>query len=312
MFQDVPLLLYEAALLLCSFLPPRVALFLAGRVGALNFWWTSYQQPKPMSAIATQMVRRLGADPDLVQRWLRRTFELSAIQDCEDWLLPRLTRKTADRLVQIDGVEHLSAALGQGRGAVLVTAHFMSTRLVLGSLLLRGYPLVLRRPGRREAPSRSFSEWILRRSLRGLEALGCRLFYLAGRRQFASTYFWNALKRNEIVVQFADSVVTNERLIEVEFVNQMTRLDPEWAVLAATARAPVLPIWIHRPTRSGPAVAVIGEPLEVGRNHRAAVEQEARHFGAEILRDPACWNRWLNLLRRARNAQARPSEPVNE
>jgi KDO2-lipid IV(A) lauroyltransferase len=55
--------------------------------------------------------------------------------------LPLLTSENVDRLVTIEGLEHLDAALAKGHGVMLATAHFGNFEIGNGALAVLGYPL---------------------------------------------------------------------------------------------------------------------------------------------------------------------------
>lgn len=55
---------------------------------------------------------------------------------------PRLTPGDIQKYVTVEGIEHLEAALKEGRGAIIFSAHFGNWELLLASLSLMGYPTV--------------------------------------------------------------------------------------------------------------------------------------------------------------------------
>jgi KDO2-lipid IV(A) lauroyltransferase len=55
--------------------------------------------------------------------------------------MPRLGEVGFQRLVSVEGIEHLDRALAQGKGAVLATGHFGNWELMGAAIAQRGYPM---------------------------------------------------------------------------------------------------------------------------------------------------------------------------
>ena len=55
--------------------------------------------------------------------------------------MPRMSTETIHQLVTFEGREHIDQALAQGRGAIVLTAHFGNWELLGASILANGYTI---------------------------------------------------------------------------------------------------------------------------------------------------------------------------
>jgi len=85
---------------------------------------------------------RLGIAADQASRAVRENFRIHYVSQLLVFLYPRLTRTSLGELAAVAGLEHLDAALAQGRGVVLVQAHFGPEQLALAALSLLGHQVV--------------------------------------------------------------------------------------------------------------------------------------------------------------------------
>ena len=99
-------------------------------------------------------------------------------------------------------------------------------------------------------------------------------------------------RRNEIVIVVLDFSFSNQN-VEVEFLNATVAFPEGPALLAKVTEAPLLSVWLNRPSPSGPAEVTIGSPVVVSGDHVGVVQQLATRLEEQIRRDPPTWAYWL-------------------
>ena len=193
--------------------------------------------------------------------------------------LPGLNRRKVDRLLEHVGWEHYNQALEQGRGAIVVTAHFGNFDLLACAQAVRGVPLHILT---REQHVGGFNRyWMSVREKLGVRMLPVKKSALRIRR---------LLKQEQVVAMVIDQHAPKGRGVVVPFFGQPASTIHAPALLAVTTGAPLLPATIER--------------LPGGR-HRVTLEppvqiDETQERQAEVLRVTEELNRWLEDKIRAR------------
>jgi lauroyl/myristoyl acyltransferase len=197
-------------------------------------------------------------------------------------------RERSARLLRFHGLEHLDAALTEGRGALLYTLHLCGIYTLFAALAARGYEVNLIR----RAPPASLSPWQLARAQRrdaAVErALGCRFLWMEPDNFGVAVQATNALRRNEVVVALIDHLHSGPG-VEVEMLGAPTVLAGGYGRLAEAAGAPLLDVFLHRGARSHPLVAEVGAPLRPAKTLSATVQECASRLGAHLERHPEVW-----------------------
>jgi len=141
------------------------------------------------------------------------------------------------RFVALSGKEHLETALGRGRGAILVTAHFGNFPLMLARLALEDYLLgVIIRAPRHRPTARFLDEW---RSRFGIVTLRDKP------RRASVRDALHHLKRNGVLVVHIDLNASRKDLY-VPFFGQWVPTFRGPAALSLRTDAPLLPAFIYR------------------------------------------------------------------
>jgi KDO2-lipid IV(A) lauroyltransferase len=159
------------------------------------------------------------------------------------------SEKRWQRLVQIEGAEHLSAALAQGRGVMVLTAHFTTMELA-GRTLAHVAPVrFLYRPTKNEALA-----YLLDRRRRGLGSFPIPKDDIRG--------FIGALRRGECVWYAPDQSYRNKGAEMVPWFGIPAATNTLTSRLARTTGAPVLPYFLQRLPHGRGYRGVIYPPLE--------------------------------------------------
>ena len=150
----------------------------------------------------------------------RMTFEFARF--------PRMSRSDVERHVRVSGAEHLDAALSEGRGAILVAAHFGNWELA-ATLAVRGYPVTFLVGEQHNI--------LVDRMMNGLrERFGVETVPVTG----SLTGVLRALRRNRIVAMLSDQDAGRSGVF-VDFLGLPASTPYGPGRLAARTGAPLLP-----------------------------------------------------------------------
>ncbi len=201
-------------------------------------------------------------------------------------------RQDTSRLIarcELDGVEHLRAAMAQGRGAMLLATHMGNMALPLIKLVEAGWhvSVVYRRA---KMMSSNFLQ-------AGLEQYGIQGI-LANSGIQAYGQILSALKQGRIVLVMLDQGSSNARGVMQNFLGKAMPMPAGPAQLIRVSRAPVLPLVM---TRAGPNWRfTIEPPVPFGSGTVESDVALLSHLTEQqILRSPQFWSwhhrRWSQL-----------------
>jgi lauroyl/myristoyl acyltransferase len=248
--------------------------------------------PSARRAVRANLRHILGREPSA--RQVLAVFKHGALNYWDTFMLPQLRPEQVLALVDVEGWEHLDAALAAGNGAILAGAHLSSVALAGQTVAARGYRVV----GVVEAmrPPEVF-EFLNR--LR--TAFGVRLYPLgtAAARELSA-----ALRRNEVVGLITDRDVLGTGPI-VQFFGAPTTFPAGPATLSLRSGAPLLPaVAVRLP--DGTFRAWIEPPLPVPRTGnskddvQALTQSMARRLEYHIGVHPEQWTvfqrRWPDIV----------------
>jgi len=233
-----------------------------------------------------------------VQQVTRDWFRFAS---CEAVDMKRLRHRARPlrRLVEINGREHLEAALAAGKGAILCCGHFGSYDSGFSVLHDSGFPVTT--IGRRThvyATGRSSAErWFwevaystpLRRHRQrpNIEPWPGRLQVAA----LAAA----ALRANEVVTILIDAPPLGSdrpRAVEVPFLSRRVQLLPGAVALAQMTGTPLLMGFLYRAADYRHQLWEISAPVSVEGDTAAVFAYCAAEVSAAIRRSPAHWDFW--------------------
>ena len=249
--------------------------------------------------VATIMARGLGDDtsPDLAIRWAAGRTE------CHLEVL-RMLRPGGRAMpaFEISGLEHLTAAVAEGRGCLLWVAHFCFNSLAVKAAITgAGYRLW--HVSRRE---HGFSKTRFGMRVLNPMRVAAERRYLAGRilidRANPGGALVAARRTLEIgaVVSFTAGAWEGVRPIDVDLLGARLPLSTGAAGLALTTGAPLLPVFATRGDRGEVRIEIaapIALPTEGTRDEklRRMAQEFADRTEPYIRQCPGEWRGWRNL-----------------
>ncbi|HMM20917.1 MAG TPA: lysophospholipid acyltransferase family protein [Selenomonadales bacterium] len=202
--------------------------------------------------------------------------------------LPQLSKDNIRQWVTLQGQEHLAAALDQGRGVVLITAHSGNWEMLGAALAMYGFPLVaVVQQQTNQAMDRFINEY---RTLAGMHVT-----YKTGVREMVSL-----LGENKIIGLLMDQDARSKGVF-TEFFGRIASTPQGPAALARLKNAPIVPAFITE-NPDGTHTALIHPAMEMVKTAnrdediRAMTELLNRVVEEHIRAHPHEWfwlhNRW--------------------
>lgn len=218
---------------LLAYLPAPVGLAVGRRIGDL-LWWLL---PGRRRVALDNLRRGLGTEQSsaALRRLGRRSFQhlgMNVVEGCRYFLRP--TRVMISR-VRVEGAERLKTAAAEGRGVLVLTAHYGNWELLAAAHGLTGLPLsIVIRP----LDHRLLDELASRfRRRSGAELIGKRR---------AVREMLGALRRGRMVGVLLDQNATRAEGVFVPFFGAPASTSKGLALLALRTGAPVLPVFLRR------------------------------------------------------------------
>lgn len=219
---------------------------------------------------------------DRVAALVRANFEHLGATAVESLGLARTTRAELLARCRFEGLEHLDAALAQGRGALVLTAHLGNWELAGLAMAARGYPFFA--VGRRQA-----NPLIDGRVTRLRESFGGTLIH----HREAVRPVLRALRQGALVAFLMDQRALRREAVGSRFFGQPVVTNQGLALLALKTGAPVVPGFDERVgerhvIRLHPALP---PPEEKGRPEqvRAYTERFDAAIEEAVRRTPEQW-----------------------
>ena len=264
-------------------------------------WAWRYRRSETAGNLRRVLGDELG--PEQAERLAREHFRLLSCQAIDVMRLRRRARSLA-KLVDIRGREHLDAALAEGMGVILCSAHFGSYDSAFSLLHSSGFPLTTigrsphkyyyHVPGLSSVQRRFWDLVYARRILRHRRRPNIEPW--PGRIQVAAQAAV-ALRANEVVTISSDAApldADRTRTVEMPFLGHQVRLVPGVVTLARLTGAPVLMVFVHRLADYRYQVLEISPPVPMQGEMAAAFGRCVAAMDAAIRTSPAQWEYWAN------------------
>lgn len=133
--------LFRLAGTMLPHIPPRIAYPLATLMGDLYYWLL----PGQWAGVASNISHVLGEPPrsSVVREAARQVCRNLAYNFYDMFRVPHLTKEQIAELVEVEGWEHVEAALAKGRGIVIVAPHFGNLDIVMQVAAVRSLPMTV-------------------------------------------------------------------------------------------------------------------------------------------------------------------------
>lgn len=231
---------------LLAFLPFRAHLALGSGLGALMFGLMRKRREVAARNLALCFPERPAEDIAALTRAHFRSLGIAFFEMTLAWWA---SRRRLARIMTIEGVEHLEKALAQGRGAILLSAHFTTLEISGPELVRHVETDCMYRPNRNP-----FIDEVLRR---GRERVARRAI-----RKDDARAMLRRLRENGVVWYAPDQAYWHKHSALVPFFGIPCWTNTSTSRMAKLSGAPVLPYFCERLPGAAGYRMVIGEPLE--------------------------------------------------
>lgn len=244
-------------------------------------------QPENRAIVSRHMARIMGPGMAAAteRRMVRRAFMSYARYWVEAARVSGYSPSTVrEKMIRVEGLDHLAAAMGRGRGVIMAMGHLGGWELGGAWLADAGYPMTA--VAEVIAPPALYEFFVKERSKLGLTIVPLG--------DTSGHELLRALRAGGLVGLICDRDLTGNG-IEVELFGEKTRLPPGPAALALRTGAAVLPAAVYFGPRRGHD-AVIRPPISYERRGalRDDVAGMTRAIAAEleklIRRAPEQWH----------------------
>ncbi|MFQ5857729.1 MAG: lysophospholipid acyltransferase family protein [Anaerolineae bacterium] len=218
--------LYRLVGWLAPRIPARLGYWLFARIGDLFYWLDADGR----RAVHDNLQHVLGPDVprSVLSDKVRATFHTQAYNYFDLFRVPSMSAEEIEARVNVEGWGHLEAAVAQGKGLIVVSAHFGNTDVLLQVLGIRGVKALLLMEHLR--PERLFKYVANIRAHSGTEIIPV---------DAPLKRVFRALRAGEVVPLALDRDVTHSG-VDVPFFGEPARLPYGYARLARHTGSPII------------------------------------------------------------------------
>jgi len=220
-----------------SFLPLSVAMAFGRAFGWLWFHVIPIRRKEALHNINRAMGRDLTKREQRII--IRELFSNFSMYIMEILRIPHMTVAENKKLVQIDGWEHVDAALARGKGVLLVATHIDNVDLGGCSMAMRGAPIAVVV----KEMSKSAEKFI--------SSVRKNTGVIIINRKGTKNYIKELLAENKIVTLVIDQHLAQHRSIVCDFFGQLAATTPAPARFAFETGATIIPAVINRRAKPG-------------------------------------------------------------
>lgn len=287
----------------CLILPVPLVLHLFKFMGDIHFLFGRRKKMELKKNISIAFNDRLREKE--IDNIVRRCLENYYSHQLLIFLFPRLNKNIIQKMVSIEGLDHLNQALKQGKGCILVHGHFGLFQLPLVTLGLLGYQMNQITLPVDEGLSYIGSKVAFKYRMRCEAKIPAKLIP-------AQTFLrpvFSALKNNEVVMITGDGaggVNVSGKVVTLNFFNHNYPFPSGPVSLSLKTGASILPVFIFKKSICCYKI-MIGESLCPKRNSknnselREGMEKFVKLLESNIRKYPCHWRFWDEFSAKAAN-----------
>jgi Kdo2-lipid IVA lauroyltransferase/acyltransferase len=266
------------------------ALRLGERIGALAY--LLLRTPRRLTHEHLHLAFGDELTPAAREHLARASFVNVARSFCELAKIDEI-RSRMNEYVEVEGWEHLEAALAPGKGAVVITGHIGNWELLAAYVAWRGVRVAAM--ARRIYAERVNQLLVGFRARQGVETI-------LREHPNSARKILKALKSNAVLAMLIDQD-THTPSVSIPFFGRLARTPAAAAALAVRRDLPALAVFIHRRPQGGHCIT-FSPPInnarstDSGADIRALTREFSVALETQVRRNPAEWVWWHRRWRR--------------
>ncbi len=246
-----------------AWLMPSPLAVLKGRTWGWCLSVLRFRRRRLLENLATAFPEQSDAEREQLLRRIYRHFGLLLIEMLR---LPCMTKRQLSDTVRIGGLDHVQAALSQGRGCLLLGGHLGNWEVCMGAMSSRGYKMAAVVKEIKSGPGNYAAERL--RTSHGVKLIP---------RRNAIRQIVGALKEGTLVAFVLDQNMTSDEGIFVDFFGRSACTMAGLAVMAERYDVPVLPVCSFRDDDLRHHRLEFLPPLEWERPEGCSRDETIRH-----------------------------------
>jgi len=235
---------------------------------------------------------------DEIKDITRRSLDIYVKRHFENLFIGDLTKEKTEKLVRVEGTEHIDRALKKGKGIILQASHFGSFFMILPALGFKGYPITPLAGNPKLRHHRKIHQRIFNLRVKEYASLPMKKFIHVHQTMRPVV---EALKNNEILLIMLDGR-DGHIWHPVRFLGKTANISPSAVRMAAATGATILPAFVIRQPDDTLKV-VIEKPLDLEQCETkekfsaANMQKIAEIFEKYIIKYPCHFGMTFHLLK---------------
>ncbi len=271
-------------------LPSICIYWLGGMMGTFDYYVSGR---KRVEIINSNIADALNIDEKKASKITRKTFQNHLRNMLELMTYPRLNERQLAKMVHYEGLHYLDNALKNGKGVILLTAHFGAKQLLQVALGHFGYPLN-QLNFHMEAQDLTYIQRRISQKQRMHIEKSMPVSFISAKGFLRPVY--KCLKKNEVLIIAGDGIGLKKNMKvstyhTFSFLGKQMLFPINYLHLAETTKAIVVPVFAVRNKDSH--TLIFERPLNIDpKNRFEALRIFKDSLEEKIIRYPFLWEFW--------------------